>query len=453
MNLHLYYIYISKFCTTMNSFFRIIAGVFFFQTVAFAQADSLVQLLHKKAKAFLLKDTSLAAYYTIDTAGIKMYSSPVHSKDSTPEFFVLLNDLPRLQRVLKNMPADTLIHYYKKGILSSAVIPQSKVNASLLTDTLQKLKGLRIAIDPGHIAGDMEMGEIEKKSLHFSYTTPHGTIDSINIAEGMLTFATAQLLKNKLEAQGAEVLLTRPANNVSAYGITFDEWLKKDYVKAVDSLYKLGRISAYQKQFFMSSKPSKRDKFRVIFKDIELSKRAEIINTYHPDITVIIHYNVDENNTDWKKPTEKNFNMAFVGGAFMHNDLSSPEKRFAFLRLLLTSDLEQSIALSGAVIKSFERNLGVKTATENDATYLKDGCLITADTGVYCRNLQLTRYIHGVLVYGETLYQDNVKESVLLNKETDKTKNQRIQQVAEAYFQGIVSFVYSTFDKGFARPE
>lgn len=441
----------------MNCFFRIIAILLFFQTAVFAQSDSIVQALHKKAQAFLLKDTSLSAYYTIDTAGIKMYSSGTHKKDSTLEFAISFADVPYLRNILKNQTADTLISRYKKGTLlhinnkeTRSLTGQVSVvgcvvsyvdNKQNIAAPVTKLNGLKIAIDPGHIAGDMEMGEMEKKSLHFPYTTSNGTLDSIHIAEGMLTFATAQLLKNKLEAQGAEVLLTRPANNVSAYGLTFDEWLKKDYTKTVDSLYKLGRISAYQKQFFRSSKPGKRDKFRVIFKDAELSKRAEIINAYHPDITVIIHYNVDENNTDWKKPTEKNFNMVFVPGAFMHNDLSSPEKRFAFLRLLLSDDIEQSIALSSSVVKSFEHSLGVKTATVNDATYLKDGCLTTDEQGVYCRNLQLTRYVHGVLVYGETLYQDNVKECVLLNKETDKTKNERVQQVAEAYFQGIVEYV------------
>jgi len=64
-----------------------------------------------------------------------------------------------------------------------------------------------------------------------------------------------------------------------------------------------------------------------------------------------------------------------------------------------------------------------------------------AEPGVYCRNLQLTRYIHSPLVYGETLYQDNINECIMLNQERDKTKNKRIQQVADAYFQGILDYV------------
>ncbi|MBA3706168.1 MAG: hypothetical protein H0W84_09795 [Bacteroidetes bacterium] len=135
--------------------------------------------------------------------------------------------------------------------------------------------------------------------------------------------------------------------------------------------------------------------------------------------------------------------MAFVGGAFMRSDLPSREKRFEFLRLLVSDDLEKSIALSSSVVKSFEKILDVKTAGPKDATYLIQGCLPTLQEGVYCRNLQLTRYIHSPLVYGESLYQDNIDECKLLNMESDKTKNARIQQVAEAYFQGILNYVLS----------
>jgi len=45
------------------------------------------------------------------------------------------------------------------------------------------------------------------------------------------------------------------------------------------------------------------------------------------------------------------------------------------------------------------------------------------------------------LVYGETLYQDNILECIALNKECDKTKNVRVQQVADSYFQGILNYV------------
>ncbi len=409
---------------------------------------SKIKALNEKAENFLLKEKSLSSYYTIDNNGISIYESPEHKIKGMHEFYVNVNKIEEFKLFLRNSSFAQQADMYKRGSYDNSVqekINDSKISVSIpnnsKANTIKNLQGLRIAIDPGHIAGNMEMGNIEKKCLTFKCFGPDGTVDSIAIAEGMITFATAQLLKEKLEREGAEVFMTRTFNNSSAFGITFDEWLKTDYIKTVDSLYKTGKLSLSQKQFFLSSKASKRDKFRVIFKDIELAKRAELINNYKPDFTIIIHYNVDENNTGWTKPAGKNFNMAFVGGAFMKNDLSSPEKRFEFFRLLISDDIEESIELSSAVIKNFEKKLNVKTATVKDALYLMEGCLLTDEPGVYCRNLQLTRYIHGPLVYGETLYQDNIGECVRLNKELDKTKNERVQQVAEAYFQGVLSYV------------
>lgn len=133
--------------------------------------------------------------------------------------------------------------------------------------------------------------------------------------------------------------------------------------------------------------------------------------------------------------------MTFVGGAFMRSDLASAEKRFEFFRLLVSDDLESSVSLSSCVVNSFESTLNVPTAAISDAKYLREGCLATTAKGVYCRNLQLTRYVHSPLVYGETLFQDNVNEAQALSRETDKTKNERVQQVAEAYYKGILNYI------------
>ena len=224
--------------------------------------------------------------------------------------------------------------------------------------------------------------------------------------------------------------MTRKFNGSTAYGTTYEEWLKKNYKN------------------MPLSKANKSDKFRMIFKDKELQKRAEIINEFKPDFTVIIHYNVDETNTGWTKPGTKNYSMAFVGGAFMPRDLSTVEKRFEFLRMLITTDVEESILLSAAVVTSLDSVLHVKPAGVMDATYLQKGCLYTGKQGVFCRNLQLTRYIHGPLVYGETLYQDNIAECILLNQETDKLKNLRVKQAADAYYKGIKAYVEENRNQG-----
>jgi N-acetylmuramoyl-L-alanine amidase len=414
------------------------------RTICSAQDDiqSKIKYHTEKAQNYLDKEKALSGYYSIDKDGIKMFASPQDKTNRKAELFVSWD-------MARHFSDNSKLYTYKEMLEVSFI--KGVYNHSTekyvygvfaprpLTDP-KKLSGYKIAIDPGHIANDFIMGDLEKKHIKIKGDSINGIKDSIEIAEGILTFATATLLKEKLEKEGATVFLTRTADK-SAFGKTFEQWKKDDLKKAVDSLAKIGELKPSQKQYFLSKKAKDRDIFRVIFRDLELAKRIELINAFKPDLSVIIHFNVDETNQDWEKCSDKNFNMSFVAGAFMKSDLSNKEKRFEFLRLLITDDLERSIQLSTAIVANFEKTLNVRTAGIRDAKYLAEGCLPTDASGVYCRNLQLPRYIHSPVVYGETLYQDNANECRMLNEETDKTKNKRIRQVADAYFKGIIEYV------------
>lgn len=440
-----------EFHRVMNYFFKTIFFLIF--TFPCLAQDAIIQSNIKyyteKVQNYLDKEKALADYYSINKDGINIYASAINKTNHKIEFHIDWIKLDDFKLHLKNCSTEQVFANYQKGYYDKTTpcISKNFRNVKTIVNPGKKLEGYKIAIDPGHIAGNFITGDIEKKRIKIPIDTLNGVNDSIEIAEGMLTYATAELLKEKLLADGAEVFMTRNCNDCSAFGKTFQQWLKDDYKQAVDSLYKFGKISLGQKQFFLSKKAKDRDKFRVIFRDIDLAKRVNLINNFKPDFTIIIHYNVDETNLEWEKPTAKNYNMTFVGGAFMKGDLLTIEKRFEFLRLLISDDLEKSILLSGAVISSFEKNLNVPTVKIQDAKYLKEGCLSTNEKGVYCRNLQLPRYIHSPLVYGETLCQDNIKECVLLNKETDKTKNERVKQVAESYYQGIIHYVENNSEK------
>jgi N-acetylmuramoyl-L-alanine amidase len=417
---------------------------FFFSLACYSQEAEQIKYYTEKAEKFLDKEKALGFFYSIDIHGVSLYANTADRNSNKPEFFLEWKDLGNFRSDLKTNPEE-VFRIYKTGKYS-VPLPDIAVGKSIVKhlDPLpdKRFSGKKIAIDPGHIAHDLITGDLEKKHIKFKKDPLHGLSDSVEFAEGMLTYATAALLKQKLESQGAIVMLTRP-EGLSAFGKTFQEWKKNDLRKSVDSLFKIGELKTPQKQYFLGEKAKDNDIFRVLFRDLDLAKRAELINNFHPDLTVIIHYNVDETNLEWIHPTKKDFNMAFVGGAFMKNDLSSPEKRFEFLRLLLSDDLENSIKLSSSVVNAFSEKLEVPLTGDQDAKYIGQSCLPTGKKGVYCRNLQLTRYVHSPLVYGETLYQDNIKESQLLNKESDKTKNERVQQVAEAYYEGILNYIQS----------
>jgi N-acetylmuramoyl-L-alanine amidase len=400
-----------------------------------------ISYYNNKVTKYLDKEKTLSGFYTVDKNGIKIYASAKDKQAGKLEFKVNWNKVDDLKLLFKSCSSNHIKETYAKGDYDKAIpcVPDMKlfVGSSLKK---KKLSGYRIAIDAGHTADNMEGAKMESRHICFEKGCIKDVTDSIEFAEGILTFAAAQLLKEKLEEDGAEVFMTRKTLNSTAFGKSYDEWLKNDFKKYIDSIFKIGEIKSDKRNWYLT-KATKQDKFRLIFRDLELQKRAEVVNNYHPDFTIIIHYNVDETNTGWTKPGKKDFDMAFVGGALYRSDLSTSHKRMEFLRLLVTDDLESSISLSSSVVKSFEKELQVKTATQKDAKYLRESCITANDNGVYCRNLFLTHYVHSPLVYGETLYQDNINECKMLNKETDKTKNERVKQVADAYYKGILNYV------------
>ncbi len=134
--------------------------------------------------------------------------------------------------------------------------------------------------------------------------------------------------------------------------------------------------------------------------------------------------------------------MAFIGGAFTAGDLAKPENRLHFLRLLLTDQLNRSQQLAGATVKNFSQQLNIPIARSSDATYLLNNCISTSSPGVFCRNLVLCRKINSVLVYGESLYQDNEKECLELMKcDVDAygvRTSARLVKVAQSYYDAVI---------------
>ncbi len=300
------------------------------------------------------------------------------------------------------------------------------------------LDGVRIALDPGHFGTDMQDAKAERKYLYFHA----GKTDTIRLFESVLNFQTAWVLKNLLEGDGAQVLITRAERNLTSFGCTYRDWRARHRKRVLDSLVRKGDLPAGKAARYL--KKNEHDFFWDFFRDFELAHRADIMNEYSPDLVVIVHYNVDEANDPWKKFSPKNFTMAFIAGAFTAKDLNKPLNRAHFLRLLFTDQLDQSRTAGEMLVKKFNTNLGIPAATSADARYLRESCLGAGCPGVFCRNLALCRTINSPLIYGESLYQDNEREARELMK-TDLSlygikTNQRIADVAKSYAEAIVEY-------------
>ena len=251
--------------------------------------DSLKHFYTSKIETLLDKEKALQPYYTINDSGIFINAK---TKENTfyREFGVEWSELDTVKKILSHFSDDSLLAFNNSRKPLSA-LNYSKRNRKQYFENKKELSGIKIAIDPGHIAGDMKTAMLEKKYIQFNYNN-----QNIAIAEGILTLQTALILKRLLEEQGAEVMLTREKPSQTAFGITFKEWLEKHFKNAVDSSYKLNEVTEQEKTFLLT-KATQRDVFRTYFNNLDMRQRAKKINEFAPDLSIIIHYNVDEKNT------------------------------------------------------------------------------------------------------------------------------------------------------------
>lgn len=365
---------------------------------------------------------------------------------------IKIEGLSSIDELVFNWKDTTLLGYLRvKNNFSEAFekLKNQKVRDSVLAEHLftisprEQVSTWKVALDPGHLARDLSTAKFEDKFIEFDNST-------ISFFEAKLTFFTALFIKEELEKKDVEVMLTHKYGE-GAYKTPFDEWYKENFQSSLDSMVAVKSIEDNVGKWLMklyqgNSEYGKKVIFHRLYKQIDLRKRAQIINEYKPDLTLVIHYNVDAENDDWKKPSDKNYNMAFVPGAFMEGEIKHPIDRLQLLRLLISNDYEKSVKLSSMVMKEMVERTGVDVPKDTTAEkYLTLYTQPTKGKGVYARNLSMTRLIEGVVCYGETLYQDNLKESVELSENDCEINGEkiscRVQQVGQAYASAILNYI------------
>lgn len=303
----------------------------------------------------------------------------------------------------------------------------------------KSLKGVKVAIDAGHLAGSFSEAMQEQKFLYFVKDSILHPTDTVKLYEAELTYKTSLILKHMIEEEGGEVFLTRPVSGLTTFGCRYSYWFANHKQRVLDSLVNVKRMEPQEYKKLL-----KLDEYKFFwefFRDHELRNRAKIINQYKPDVTLIIHYNVDEKNVPWKKVSQNNYTMAFIGGCYTPELFEKPKAKYNFLRLLITDQLNRSEKLAGYTVSHFNEYLKIPTACSNDADYLTNNCISTKIHGVYSRQLTLCNIINSPLVYGESLYQDNEEECERL---MDMSKiyygiqtNERVFLVAKSYFEAL----------------
>jgi len=421
---------------------RILIAILFSLSICYSQT---IEDCKKRFNSYLNFKGSLTGLVVFDKESISIYNSK-----GQKEFTAYQSEIATLAEVFEHYSLKEKATFYKiKGNnkLSKHKRDSIRINVDYPKNIANKnpaggLSGIKIAIDAGHLAASFTEAMNEQKFLYFLRDSLKSVLDTVKLFEGDLTYKTSIILKNMLEEKGATVFLTRPTQSLSTFGINYSTWFKTRKQTVLDSLLLINKLEA--KEYRRLNNLPEYNFFWDFFKDYELANRARIINEFKPNISIIIHYNVDEKNVPWKKITPYNFTMAFIGGCFTADRLVNLESKFNFLRLLFSNQLNASEKLAKHTVDQFHKNLEIPIAKADDADYLKNNCLALNSSGVYSRQLILCNKINSPLVYGESLYQDNIDESKWLMNNSKTyyciTTNDRVYKVAVSYFNSVLQY-------------
>ncbi len=393
------------------------------------------------AAKYLIKDKQVWNYVTINQNGVFIYSSPEQKKYAEPEFSLPWEELQHFKDLIKY--ADRQFQFYTYTHKGNRAFDENtlqaieilKQNHQFYPVSINKpLSGYRIAIDPGHVANTYQMAQIEQRFISVG-----GEGNKLyQFYEAELNLSTALVLKDSLEKKGAEVFLTKDSKIPHCVHKSFDRWYKEDFRKELKS-----KGMSVQEAETLIRKMPKSVVFAKYYSRKDLDARADKINYFKPDLTIVIHYNADSEKKHSNVSTQNNYCLSFVPGAYLKDEMNTQLDRFDFLRVLLTEHLSESTKLSGEIIDEFEDKLGIPSLDSDSSPFYIKNFSLKVEKGIYARNLRLCRLLNSPIFYGEPLLQDNVQELEYLHK-NDLSKGkicQRVVTVANAYLKGVIRYI------------
>lgn len=405
--------------------------------------------------SLLAKDYQIAKRVQIDDSGIHL-----SDRNNRKAYSVFWTEMGHFVSNIENLNYYEVQRMFASKGTQAIQNYKDEIEFQHYKDYPTDISDLTVVLDPGHFGGSLEEGKIEGRVLRMSSADAH-TAEDVEIYEAKLNYVTALLIKEKLAALNCNnVLITRP-HDAGAIGQTFQFWLDYSVKNSLKEALHKGDISRdYHDQLVTAltdtTSPVNRNALFGFYRFLDFRARIEAANNYRADVTISIHYNASDdsrpyNSDRYYKPTEANYNMFFVPGGFLHNELDKSNSILDFIRLLVSPDLDNAVTLSSSILKEQQKVLGVPPGVIPDKSKLFPVTVPTDQPGVYARNLPQLRMIRGTVVYGETLLQDNAKEAAALAMEDISvvdpvsevriTASRRCEQVATGYVNGILEFL------------
>jgi hypothetical protein len=291
---------------------------------------------------------------------------------------------------------------------SCAPRPYTYKTQATSTDPSRPLKGIRIALDPGHIGGDW--AKLEARYFKLGDDPP--------VLEAKLNLITCQILAQQLQAEGADII-----------------WAKRDYEpvtdlrpsdlrrEAIAALAKppQKKASGYVPSFLFGiqqprtgrhpTEAATEDSIEyeaalLFYRVAEIRARGDVVNKQHPDLTICVHYNAD----DWGDDPDHHPVLVahsrlviFTNGAYEKSELAYDDYKYDMMRKLLDRTAAQEERGCALVGQSMLDTL--KYPPEDyPGTYFAHH--VTDVPSVYARDLLANRIYHGPVIYCEGPYMN-----------------------------------------------
>lgn len=376
--------------------------------------------METKIEKALLGDKEISSWYEITSDALIVYASPEDKAAKLPEFTLRFGSK---EKAAQAFPSFENPH--------------------------TPLKGLRVAIDPGHIGG--RFARLEEKYVHMLPNEEKGIYQEIEFNEGELAVLTAKKLAQKLKSLGAKVLLTKTSAGDPVVKKDYESWLENDFDSAVSVLVQRQTdplLQEKEEQYWKTEAPPTQV-FKSTYNFLDIERRAELINAFAPHVTITCHYNLGLGyDSDGYTPgTKTDYTLFFIPGAFQKGNLKdetfrksslkNERSRYEFVRLLVTDDIEQSLKLASIAKEYTKQILKLPIATSPGfglkATYPVEV------PGVFHRNLMMTRLVHGPILYCEPFLQDNYTQAKSLFENPDE----RIDEMVQIYTQSLLDWANS----------
>lgn len=246
----------------------------------------------------------------------------------------------------------------------------------------RSLRGLRIALDPGHLGG--QWARMEERWMQVGDNKP--------VIEGDMVLYVARLLKKELEQRGAKVSLIRDSDRPTTN-------LRPEKLKgvAVRHLREQGRA--------INPASIEYESERLFYRTAEIRARAKKVNNQlKPDLVLALHFNAES----WGNPvrptlTNVNHLHLLVSGCYSARELSYDDQRYELMLKLLNRSYDKELSISRAVAQSVARATALPPYTYTSDTAINVG----GSPYIWARNLLANRLFECPVVYLEPYVMNN----------------------------------------------